>query len=298
MRPAERVPPGEAARRVIVHVGAHKTGSTTLQFLLRHATDELARRSVFHDRASYALGGVLRDAAPLPAGELARARDELAARLDACGARTAVLSSESFFGDPFDGYARGAHVAADLAGLLEGRDVTVVALVRRQDTFLSSIWQQHVKEGGTRPWDAFRAALPPDVFDWDARLAAFDAAFGRERVRVLAYETAFDAGERVLGRVLGPEVDIAVASVPRRNPSLSAEGLRLLAAANELLSDAGRGKLRRFLQEEFARGPDEPDPLLADGVGAAILAGYRAANERLFASRLRDDAARAEYIGT
>ncbi len=299
--PVPGVPLGEGGRTVLLHVGAHKTGSTTIQFLLRQMTDELARRGIAYDREAYALGAELSRGSPLSAADRLGHAVAIGARLDAGRAPVAILSSESFFGDAFSGYANLSAVVDDLAHLLSGRHVTVIALVRRQDTYLASLYGQHVKEGGTQSMAEFRAAFPAGALDWDRRLQVFDASFGAVNVRAMAYETAFSEPERVLDRTFGtPErrLDFPAPPAPRRNPSLSAEGLRLMSEGNARLGDEARRALRQRLQTTHPRAPGEPDALLADGVGATIVASYREANERLFDSRLHDDPARAYYLPT
>lgn len=140
------------AKRVVIHVGLPKCGSSSVQLRLAGARAELAAAGIGYPLTDPATGHPLLDPpepeACLPqhmrlSGLLTRAEGQgvLAALLDAfeaSGLGTLVLSSESFI--------RRAHLYADDAlAALHGYDVAVVLFVRRRDQWLLAMYKQAVR---------------------------------------------------------------------------------------------------------------------------------------------------------
>ena len=134
------------SRRIILHIGPPKTGTSSLQETLFAAQDELMTQGMAyptlgrHDRMPRAAGhhglpAVTQFGAPLPAPLLEWIGDLPAGH-------SVVLSSEDF-----------SHLSAEqvahLAAQLPGAAVEVVYYARRWDRLLPSVWQELVKHGAS-----------------------------------------------------------------------------------------------------------------------------------------------------
>ena len=252
---------------VWVHIGAHKTGTTTIQDCLRRQQYRLRRHSVRYLRYGYQLAGRLMRASPLPEAERARVADELGRMLVEQPQRVVLLSAESFCGDPYSGYPNVEAVSADLRRLLAGFDVRIVAVVRRQDRFVESLYQQYVKGGRSATFPEFARQCDFMGFDWNRVVDAYVAQFGRERVRVHLFERLFESSDRLVERLFaGGERQFRCPCGPgrRSNPGLSPRGFEVLRRANAVLERDESRRLRRWLEAEFERRPGERLPLFSD----------------------------------
>jgi len=149
---------GAQARRLYVHVGLQKTGTSYLQGAL------LASRSALADQGVDLVPATKREAFELMLavrGRYARERPEgadqqtlqrFAATLSAARGTTAVCSQESLAG------ATSAQVARFLAACGD-REVHVVLTVRDLARQLPSSWQQALKANRTIPYEAYLRRL-------------------------------------------------------------------------------------------------------------------------------------------
>ena len=133
-------------RRLWIHIGTPKTGSTAIQryarerraYLTSKGVDFLirGRRGSYNDLAIHLRNGNQREAAEIGA--------DLHRRITDSPAQTLVLSSEMFTGaDP-------ALLRAALA-LEEPLETRIIGYFRRQDRFLESAYKQKMKTGKVAP---------------------------------------------------------------------------------------------------------------------------------------------------
>jgi glycosyltransferase involved in cell wall biosynthesis len=145
--------------RILLHIGTHKTGTTSIQRSLQAQAARLRQQGVWYppagDAQHWRLAYDLRagNRRPLLAA-LAEARQQ--------GCDTLLLSSEAFLEQAPFGLAR------ELAFLRQEADeVNIILYLRRQDLYWESLYREAVKNGRTRlPFRAF--------IDLDRLLAAAD----------------------------------------------------------------------------------------------------------------------------
>jgi len=166
--------------RLVIHAGIHRTGTTSLQ------------RTLAKNRAALLAQGVAYPGeAPnhqALAWELVRGQSgarEVLALVEGAGAERVVLSGEDFA------------IQTDLAWLAAvaaRHDVRVVFYLRRQDHWLASWYNQHVKW----PFDARKSRMDPQAFlaaledfhwlDYERLLGRWSAVLGAERIGVAVLE--------------------------------------------------------------------------------------------------------------
>ena len=179
-------------QRLILHIGTHKTASSTLQALMAHNRAALAARGVCYPRT---------DRPPFPQhpkhnslyaalnGGPAQTRAEIDLLLHefrASGAHTLVLSAEGLSTLP-------AAAVAGLAPLTAGFATEVVCFLRRPDRFVESLWNQRCKTGREQRHidDFLRRPRVRALLDYPAML---DAWAGVGRVTALGFEATSAAG--------------------------------------------------------------------------------------------------------
>ena len=179
------------SRRVFLHVGLPKTGTTYLQTLLWHNRDELRRQGVLlpgeSSRQHLWASGVVREDPKIDrrGPDAKHAWDKLVAEINAWEG-TAIVSHEFFA-------SVGAEQAQRAVGALTGAEAHVVVTARETLSLVTARWQEFVKNGSTVSIDDYPADEEPSgTNDWDWGtldladvLRRWGAAVPPERVHVL-----------------------------------------------------------------------------------------------------------------
>ena len=216
---------------VYVHIGLHKTGTSSIQAFLRKNKPALLERGYLYPRTGWTAGGHHNLAYELlgrkrfseAPGRLADLEAEIAT------APNAILSSEEFE------FLELAEVRRLKAALGE-REARIVVYLRRQDALIASTYAQQVKMGARmRPFEDYaRASLYNPRFDFSQLLGRWAGVFGKDSLEV-AVVSDQTAGQRLyddfLGRLgLGEAADLP--RPPKRmNESPSAAEIEILRRA-------------------------------------------------------------------
>lgn len=215
-------PPTRAAE-CILHVGMHKTGSSSIQTSLQGLRDS---RFVYADlditpNHSAAVQAIFADSLQRhlrSRADVERVRRRFDEEIAATGSRALIVSGENISG-------------LDAAALSRLRDalsphfarIRVVAYVRPPGAFMTSRFQEIVKRS-LPPLDA-AAHYPP----FHARFARFDDHFGRENVALWKFDpAAFPRGCVVRDFCARLGIDLPEEHIRRVNESLSRAAVALL----------------------------------------------------------------------
>jgi hypothetical protein len=214
-----------------LHIGTHKTATSTLQALMAGERAKLQAQGVLYPvterpplpnrRKHVFLEALLHKGGPAFDAMLANLLDEVAAS----GCDRVLMSSEGISGP-----VRRPDPAA-LAALADAFDLTTVCFLRRQDIFAESLWNQRCKEGkeggGIETFvNSAKMALHMDY------LSMLDLWASVGRVVAVGFETARRDG---VAETFGAAAGISLTSAPRdRNVSLSMVGAAYMAVLNRL----------------------------------------------------------------
>jgi hypothetical protein len=276
------------ARRVLLHVGLPKTGTTYLQTALWDNREALARQGVLlpgtSSRDHLWASGALRDDPRIDRrGPQARhAWDRLVAEIRAWDG-TAVVSHEFFA----PAAAEQARRAVEAFGEAE---VHVVVTARDTLSLVTARWQEFVKNGSTVPIDGYpvrEETDPVDDWDWGSLdladvLERWGSAVPHERVHVLTLPKPTEPRQTLWLRftaLLGADPGELAGPGSGTNESLGVVEVELLRRVNGDLvgftsaPDRGnwirgylaQGKLVPRRGEKFWPSPDRVDELCARG---------------------------------
>lgn len=261
-------------QRLVIHIGMHKTGSSSIQRCLSRNRWALRRLGVYyppsigpdgerqpkHNALFTAISHEADFGAPHPAlGPSARMVASLADRIEAAGAPTTILSAEGFSGER-------PVFAQALAPLADRFDCTVVAFLRRPDDWVESFYKQMVLSREVRESRSMEAFVDCERtrahLDYARILSWWADRFGDRALRVARFPPPDDAPLFETFRkaaVLGPVFGFLPYSRARENrspPWPVVEARRL---------------------ENASRAPRDlsVDPASPDGPGAAALAESR-----------------------
>lgn len=184
-------------QRLILHIGTHKTGTTTLQrYLAKHRSRNLAEFGLCYPKTAtkgssrHTLLATSIRARRVEDGNIRippvqQIIDRISDEIVQSGAATAVVSAEGLSG-PNPGFA------AACRAFSRRFDVEVVLVLRRQDRFVESLHSQFVRDRGeTRALAEFMATRQISAWlDYRRTLGYWESEFGRSAVRVIHYEAA------------------------------------------------------------------------------------------------------------
>ena len=225
---------------IILHIGSTKTGTSSLQqYLTQHAAD-LLRQGVVYPMAGRNAGGQIahhnlcyeRQPKRVEAGVFKPAVgtwSQALSEIDTADAPVGVISSEAFMN------ARPPHVPR-FAETLAGRDVTIVAYVRRQDRWLQSAWNQQARFGrcGLDFWGFYEGVRRRGRGDYHRMLAPWSEAFGADHVNVRNFDALPSGG--IVPDFFGTFLpDVEVASTDDGNRSNTKAGIKQLVAVAKVL---------------------------------------------------------------
>lgn len=180
--------PQNGPRRVVLHLGAHKTASTHFSeviyrnlSLARAAGVKVPRKGPLREHVTHVLSG-LKDGKPVPQDN-ARAAQGLAA-----GAEALLLMDENILGTPrnlfsADGmYPRAARRTGRAARLFDGAQVEIMLALRNPATFIAASWSESLRSDNFRPFRTYLEGVRVEDISWfhivrDMREAAPGARF-------------------------------------------------------------------------------------------------------------------------
>ncbi len=297
-------------QRLILHIGTHRTGSTSLQTWLWLNRPVLRLLGVHYPRAVVpdafrgARHGDLRLAARTEArqgtpdpitGPFDALLDRYIDDITHSGAPAAILSCEGWS-------VQDNHHAPRLARLAERFDVQVVAFYRRPDHWVESFYRLRMRLAKHQELRSFETFLsrPQQIALTTQRhvmLGWWAEAFGAEKITVIPYEPLVPGFNLVRAflkacNLRGRTLDVLSRLPLRRNPSLSreaAEALRRARLSGLSPDTADLRRLRRLLPEQGGvyLGQSSRAALLdaASGDMAAILPMVRDRRMDLFPER-------------
>lgn len=294
-------------KRLFLHIGFYKTGSTSLQKSLALNAAALAQQGILYPYDPQAAYTQRWQHVPLAAAvpglrlswlmsqkrkTLGQAYTALQERIGRDEAETLILSSEGF-GEP----AMGQKKIRWLKDLFPDSQITVIAYVRRQDSYFLSSYQEQIKGGRLRPF-GFGDHVEAKGLYFGRRLAPWRAIFGASNVIVRPFDPKiWPEGEVFLDflRTIGakregmtlysPEnegLDYRAVEFMRQlnlraeetGPTLQRGQIRMLTAAFNRMLEADDGRQKMSLsteQAEILRQHFHEDNALAlEGSGITI----------------------------
>jgi hypothetical protein len=304
---------------LLLHIGTHKTGTTSIQRFCGANRDALRERGIWYAPAS--VGKFPDHYAHHRIAHAIADRDDNYDRADAAdffdqvrrqmkSSEKCLISAEPMYRhalpiQPRGGQARLSEAernaryttyAEAVRECLGEFDVTVLVMLRRQDLFLESLYAEQVLSTGyTRNIERFAVERGP-LLDYEARLSGWASVFGEDRISVRVFDpsTLNVPIERDFVEWIGVEWDDGLRIGPRHNVTPSrafVEFKRMMNVHGQPL--AINNLYRRWLEQLIEEVPSEDVPdlgryYLQPRDRVELLERYDAGN-RLVAERYRAD---------
>ena len=247
-------------KRLILHVGQPKTGTSTIQDFLAHTRRRLwreagvlypqtGRQGAAHHRIA-ALFLPAGSAGWIPREDAVSLRSNLDEEIAQTATDTVVISSEALFN---------ARSITDVRSFFDGFTVEILVILRRQDRWLDSLYQHQLKVGETELEPAAWLAARQSTLDYATRVGRWADVFGDARVHIGVFEPAnlADGLMAFFFRTAGLSVPAVPYERPARNERLSRDALAyLLGVPRQDLAGPQRQRLRRALEQWSQANPD------------------------------------------
>lgn len=260
---------GRTVMDVILHLGAHRTGTTTFQHYMRDQLDDLAGSKVAYwgpqDTRKTIFPGVFRSAAGRQGRKITR-RAEGRIRLFAQKAQTRemrrlLISDENILGSCMQSlqserlYPAAGERTARISAALEGRVRRIVLSVRSQDLWWASACALTVSRGHPVPSLRRRDAISRSRRSWRDVITDLACALPDTEILVMAFEAHMGRPDRVLQAALGsnaPKDDRSRWLNRSQDVQQLREGLVAGGSDPAALPDQ-TGRWQPFTQEQAAR---------------------------------------------
>ncbi|SDI51103.1 hypothetical protein [Lutimaribacter saemankumensis] len=257
------------AMDVILHLGAHRTASTTFQAYLRDNSAGLSRHGISVWDPRRTRNGLFAGIWPAPqmfncGPQRAEGRIALALAAEAGrGARQVIVSDENILGNPRQGvraaalYPAAGERVARLAAAFRGRITQAVLSIRCPDAYWASLIAMTAARGHPLPGPMRLAALSDGPRGWRDVVADVACALPGVPLAVMPHEEYGAAPERRLARMLG-DAALAPATHARRRLNMAPRLPQLRAALAAAGRDtghlpAGDGHFAPFTPAQAAR---------------------------------------------
>ncbi|MEN8836976.1 MAG: hypothetical protein ABF243_04265 [Celeribacter marinus] len=259
-------------RKLILHIGTSKTGSTSLQ------------HTAYAHRAALALSGIhWGDPARQPRADAprhaslsyalqrgpqkwAREQDAILADFDTSGHPTLMLSDEVLS-------ECGPSALARIAAFAAPFDTTIICYLRRQDRYVESLWNQYCGEARREIRPIRKFATARDIQSRLDYTALLDAWSEIGTVKAISFDAVKTALAPSFFTALG--VDIAVGDEARVNVSPSMNCAALLALLNRQGVKYNKVKLVKAFKHDTLK------TALGSTLRASLLATFKDSNARL-----------------
>ena len=246
-------------KRLYLHIGTHKTGSTAIQHALRANRKKIESHGcalIPYPPASRQL--MIDSAENMHTIDLARNQLQLTLRHPLRRRKAQyVMSWEGFSGDPWHGYYNTGVVAKSLRAITLGLDVTIIVYLRRQDDFVESLYTQSIQKGHSSSFADFVAQFGKDCFNWRELVKHYEDCFGEGNVIPRRYHEMFLPDRQSLLRDFSETINLpfilALPGSDLRNPSMSRQALEIARVTNPYLSSEQQKCLRTILQKSNAK---------------------------------------------
>jgi hypothetical protein len=279
-----------------LHIGTHKTGSTSIQSALMESLQHLKGKDCVYLQLPFELGSKLMKADKLDSSLVSRLREQLKLTLGQNGRVREqckyILSFEGFSGNPDKGFLNADVVSEMLREATEIFHVRIIVYLRRQDDFLESMYTQRIHEGESFSFADYLGGFNhPNALSYKFLVDSYAMRFGKENIIVRGYEMACQSD----GLVKNFYNAIGIDALPceklsyNRNPSYSRAALEIARATNPKLDAGQKKKLRTILQSSSAKNRGEPFKFFNSSERTRFLARFSETNEQVAKEYLRPD---------
>ncbi|WNJ99117.1 hypothetical protein L2D14_14740 [Thalassospiraceae bacterium LMO-JJ14] len=290
------------------HVGSGRCGSTLIQALFNDKMfhEIFAQHSIKYDPHIYRDTGMIAHDETFIREHWQPVKDQYFTPMESLAEQSFFVTQENLLGMRSEkGQKNICDVSCEkIAFLAEGYHPKIIILVRRQDTYIESLYNQCIKRYETRDFQTFCDDFPRENWHWADNIETYAKFFGRENVTVIPFEQKVYAESEHSGflaaviMAIGVETRLAFRDLPVINPSLAPRAVEVMRVANKHLSKREAHNLADWFEAHVQKDPNDRYRLMNDELRSEIVAYFKESNARLCDEYFTGfPAAKAYYTG-
>jgi len=158
---------------------------------------------------------------------------------------------------------------------------SILLIVRRQDTYMESLYNQLVKRGETMEFDEWFKWLPIDNFQWHKIVETYERHFNNVQVIPMEREMLGQSLLSAVVSVTGLRTVAGASETTIHNPSLDKEYLPIVRASNAVLQGKARFEAADYLSKLHPKSPHESHDLMSTEKREVIMDYFEDSNKGL-----------------
>lgn len=283
-------------KKLYIHIGTHKAGSTTIQETLEKESSRLAKEGIYYFGRFFGLSRIMREMMEYDVELVNNFKTEVERELkesQSIAPHTYVISNEKFSGHKLFAYKNAPVIAKTLHEVFEpyNFDIKIVVYIRRQDKYLESMYVQKIKSLASYTFDEFLNTIEDiHAYHWDTFLDVFSNVFGKENVIVRGFDKKYLPEKNSLiqnfGSIIGSSYLEKYSKGTVINRGYSRDVLEVARHANKHLDNEQLKVLRKILLEIDL--PKEDYSFFSNEERIKLLSNYEASNQRVAREYLQD----------
>lgn len=240
-------------KKVFIHIGTHKTGTTTIQHTLSANQYILEGENIIYIPLPKSLK-LIRESKDLEKDTENAITEEIAHIIKSYEShKKFILSWEGFCGYYKDGYESSKFIAKSLSKIFKDYDTYIIIYLRSQDSFIESIYTQEIHVGEMIDFKEFCSIISIyDDFNWHKLINNFVFYFGKNNliVKSFCHDRLTKCGGliRDFGDIIGSETLKRLKTIERKNIGYNKGAFEFARIVNPALNNEDKKSLRRILQ--------------------------------------------------
>ncbi|WP_234571681.1 hypothetical protein [Rhodohalobacter sp. 614A] len=282
-------------KRLFIHIGTQKTGTTTIQSILSKYNNKLLGEGICYLGRFPEIARKVRGLTRFEPELVDELRDEASRNISLPkhkNIHTYVVSNEKFSGDKMISYRNAGLIASLLKETFEpfSFDIQIIVYLRRQDSFIESTYAQRIYSGAIYSFDEFMEHFDENDFHWNDFLKQYADVFGKENIKVKRFDRKYlprpTSLIQTFGETIGSEILQNVTEGLVENSGFSRNALEISRITNQYLSKDEMRKLRDILKEIEIKG--EKCVFLTNAERKEFLKIYEKSNREVALNYLND----------
>lgn len=276
---------------IYIHIGTHKTGTSTIQTFLINNKEALNKENIFF------LGRFRKQVTKISEDrnytkehltkletKLKEKLSEISEIRDPSKTATFIISNEKLSGNKRNGYKNAEEVASCLNQLLSifEEKAKIILYLRRQDDFLESLYAQRIYNGQTYSFDEFLDQWDENSFSWERLVRSYEKVFGREQLIVKRYHKDFlpepSSIIQSFGKIVNSSVLKNFSGTYSTNRGFSHSSLKLLNLVGPNLQDQELKVFKKLLRRSNPKSVFKNYTLLKPSDRKKIIERYHNGN--------------------
>ncbi len=285
------------SKKLFIHVGTHKAGSTTIQNLLNHESEELLKEGICYFGRFFQTSRIMRAMEEYDEELVKNFQNEVQERIDAYeknDVHTYVTSNEKFSGHKMLAYSNAPVIAQTLYDVFApfNFDIKIIIYIRRQDKYLESMYTQKIKSLSSFSFQEFLGEIEDlHAYHWDSFIDIFANEFGKDNIIVRSFDRKYLPQKssliRGFGSIIGSNHLQNYTYDTVKNRGYSRDVLEVARIVNRHLERGEKKVLREIFRElDLPKGSNN---FFTDKERGNLLEYYAESNKRVVQKYFNED---------